>query len=148
MKSMIVECSMTMPDCTPTDGWQTVAYLDNSGSSIPTQFTYQYTIGTSWSTEVSQGFNVDASVTATIQASFWGIFSGEVSTSFSTGYNWQSTSSEAKSEETSFKIETNVPPGAIIIIEQAKGICGNSEVKTEMFRHTDTKTGKSQIIMA
>ena len=146
--SFSVECEMSMPDCAPSDAWISVAYLDNAGSSIPTKFTYQYTIGTEWSTEVSQGFNVDVSVTTTIQAAFFEIFSAEVSTSFSTGYNWQSTSSEARSEETSYTIETEVPAGAIIRIEQARGLCGASEVKTEMFRHTDMKTGKSKIIMA
>lgn len=103
-----------------------MAYLDNSGSSIPTKFTYKYTIGTAWSSEVSHGFNVDVSVTLTIKASFFQIFSAEVSTSFSTGYNWQSTSSEAKNEETSYTIETDVPSGTIVQIEQAQGMCGAS----------------------
>jgi hypothetical protein len=135
--SMIVECEMNMPDCTPADEWSAVAYMDNSGSSLPTKFIYEYKIGTAWSNEVSQGFNVDASVTSTIKAGFFGIFEAEVSTTFSTGYNWQSTSSEAKSEEETFTIETELPGGTIIKIEQAKGTCGDSEVKTEMFRNLE-----------
>ena len=52
--SYIVECDMQMPDCVPSDDWRTVAYLDNSGASSSTEFTYQHTIGTSWSSDISQ----------------------------------------------------------------------------------------------
>ena len=134
-----------MPKCKPRDNWRTVAVLDNSGSSIPTIFTYYYYIGTEWSTEISQGFNVDASVTVKTQASFFGLFKGEVSGTLSTGYNWQSISSEAKSEQTSYTIETEIQAGAKSKIEQVQGVCGDSTVNTEMFRHTDEKTGKMRV---
>ena len=146
IKSMIVECQMTIPDCQPSDEWQSIAYFDNTGSFIPTKFTYHYQIGTEWSSEISQGFDIDYSVTSTIKASFFRLFEAEDSSSFSTGYNWQSTSYEAKSEVTTYTIETEVPPGTTFKIEQAQGLCGNSEVRTEMFRTTeDTKTGDWKI---
>ena len=148
LASYIGECEMSMPDCVPSDVWTSVAYLDNSGSSIETEFTYTYTIGTVWSNEISKDFDIDVSVTEVLKRAFFKIFSDEVSSSFSTGYNWQSTSSQAKSDEISFTMETDVPAGTIVRIEQALGMCGASEVKTEMFRHTDLKTGKSHIIVA
>ena len=143
--SFLVECSMSMANCVPSDEWATVAYLDNADSSIPTKFTYEYQIGTEWSSEISQGFEVDISVTTTIKASFFKIFEAEVSSTFHTGYNWQKTSSEAKSEVTTYTIETEIPAGRIFKIEQAKGLCGDSEVQTEMFKTTDEVTGESQI---
>ena len=143
--SFLVECSMSMANCVPSDEWATVAYLDNADSSIPTKFTYEYQIGTEWSSEISQGFDVDISVTRTIKASFFKIFEAEVSSTFHTGYNWQKTSSEAKSEVTTYTIETEIPAGGIFKIEQARGSCGDSEVQTEMFKTTDEVTGKSQI---
>ena len=143
--SMIVECGMQFPDCKPTDEWTTVASLDNSGSSLPSKFTYEYQIGTEWSSEISEGFNIDASVTVTIKDSFFGLFEAEASSSFSTGYNWQSTSSEAKSEVKTFTIETEIPPGTVFKIYQAKGLCGNSEVQTELFKTEDSKTGDWKI---
>ena len=143
--SFIVECRMHMPDCVPSDEWVSVAYMDNSGSSLSTKFTYHYQIGTEWSSEISQGFNIDVSVTSTITAAFFEIFEASSSATFSTGYDWKSTSTEAKSEATSFTIETEIPAGKILKIEQAQGLCGKSTVKTEMFRTTDPKTGLSYI---
>ncbi len=141
----IVECGMVMPNCVPSDEWTSVAYLDNSGSSFPTTFTYEYEIGTEWSTEISQGFHIDVSVTQSLQASFFKIFEASVSVTFSTGYNWQHTSYEARSEVSTFNIETEIPAGKILKIEQARGVCGNSAIKTEMFKTTEINSGRSKI---
>ena len=145
VRSYIVECGMIMPNCVPSDEWTSVAYLDNSGSSFPTTFTYEYAIGTEWSTEISQGFHIDVSVTQTVKASFFEIFEASVSTTFSTGYNWQHTSYEARSEVSTFNIETEIPAGKILKIEQARGVCGNSAIKTEMFKTTEINSGRSKI---
>ena len=147
-KSIIVECGMKMPDCAPKDEWRSVAYLDNSGSSLPTKFTYYYFIGTQWSTEMKNSFNIEHSVTAKVEASFYKIFSASASHTLTTGYNWAKTSTEAKNKETSYTIESEVPGRAVIKIEQAQGTCGDSNVFTEMFRHTDPISGKSHIFQA
>ena len=144
-RSFIVECNMALPDCVPSDEWTSVAYLDNSDSSFPTTFTYEYEIGTEWSSETSHGWTVDASVSATLTASFFGIFEAAASTTFSTGYNWQKTSYEAMSEVSTFNIEAEIPAGKALKIEQARGLCGGNSVRTDMFKTTEIKTGKSQI---
>ena len=54
--SMIIECGMKMPDCQPSDEKNPVAFLDNSGSSLPSKFTYEYQIETEWSSEISNWF--------------------------------------------------------------------------------------------
>jgi len=147
-RSMLFECNQTMPHCDPSDGWVTVGYMDNHDSTVPIEFTYNYKVGTVWSTEISQGFDVDVSITETIKASYFGLFEGSVSSTFSTGYNWQSISTEAKSEEKSITITAVVPPGKIIIYEQAHGYCGDSKVQTEMYRARDVETGESEIYFA
>ena len=61
----------------PSDEKNPVAFLHNSGSSLLSKFTYKYQIETEWFSEISQGFNIDYSVTATIKASFYGLFEAE-----------------------------------------------------------------------
>jgi len=137
--SYLFDCRMKMPDCVAEDKWSTVASYDNTGSSLVSTFTYTYTIGTAWSTEMSQGFDVSISVTNEIKASFWDIFEETLGVSVTTGYDWSETSTQAQNEERQFTVETQVPGGIAIQIQQAKGTCGNSDVKTEMFRTLETK---------
>jgi len=147
-KSWLFECEQTMPNCDTSDGWETVASMDNHESPVPIDVSYSYKVGTVWSTEISEGFNVDVSITQTIEASFFGLFGGSASGTYSTGYNWQSISTEAKSEEKTITISATVPPGKKIIFEQANGYCGDSKVQTEMYRARDVDTGESEIYFA
>ena len=137
--SYLMDCKMHMPDCVAEDKWATVASFDNSGSSLVSKFIYTYTIGTVWSTEMSQGFDVSISVSNEMKASFWGIFENTLGYSVTTGYDWSETSTEAQNEEKQFSVETEVPGGVLLQIQQAKGTCGDSDVKTEMFRTLELK---------
>lgn len=58
-----------------------------------------------------------------------------------TGYDWGHTSSVTKTITEEFQVNAEAPAGLILTIEQAVGKCGDSEVKTELFRirHTDAK---------
>jgi len=145
--SFLVDCRMHMPDCIPSDSWATVASFDNSGSPLVSTFTYTYSIGTSWSTEMSEGFSISSTVTAEMKASFWGIFEAGLSVSETTGYDWSTTSSEAQNEEQQFSVETDVPGGSVIQIQQTKGTCGDSNVKTEMFRSIVTRQNGDVVIV-
>jgi len=133
-KSYLVDCRQHYPDCVPSDNWETVASYDNSNSHLPSTFTYKYTIGTSWSTEMSEGMSIDETVSAEMSAGFFDIFESKIGMSVTTGYNWNEVSTEAKSETKEFQVETNVPAGESIQIQQTKGTCGGSTVNTEMFR--------------
>ena len=73
--SMIIECGMKMPDCQPSDEKNPVAFLDNSGLSLPSKFTYKYQVETEWFSEILQGFNIDYSVTATKKILLWSFWS-------------------------------------------------------------------------
>jgi len=132
--SFIVDCVMHMPDCKPEDQWIPVASYDNSQSDIDVMFEYKYTVGTSWSEEMSSGSDISVTVEETMQAGFWSIFSSELGVSASTGYNWQSVSASAQAEETTTTIAMTVPPGMVVSVEQTVGRCDGSSVKTEKFR--------------
>merc|ERR1719348_1143381 len=136
--SYLVDCRMHYPDCVPSDKWETVASYDNSNSHLDSTFTYKYTIGTSWSHEMSEGMSIDETVSGEMSAGFFDIFETKLGFSVSTGYNWNEVSTEAKSETKEFTVETNVPAGESIQIEQTKGHCGDSTVNTEMFRSVST----------
>jgi len=132
--SYLVDCRQHYPDCAPADNWETVASYDNSNSHLPSTFTYKYTIGTSWSTEMSEGMSIDETVSAEMSAGFFDIFEEKIGFSVTTGYNWNEVSTEAQSETKEFSVQTDVPAGEIIQIQQTKGTCGGSTVYTEMFR--------------
>merc|ERR1712020_42006 len=87
-------------------------------------------------TEVQNSMSIDLSIADALEASYFTLFSETLSISASTGYDWTHTSSEAKSEEHSYEVDTEVPPGTIVMIDGAVGRCGGSTSKTEMFRIT------------
>jgi len=144
--SALVDCRQHYPDCQPEDRWVTVASFDNSQSDISSTFTYKYTIGTTWSHEMSEGMSIDETVSAEMQAAFWGIFQGSLGVSVSTGYNWGEVTSEARGEEEEFSVETSVPGGRSIRIQQTVGQCGGSGVKTEQYRSVVTAPGETPVI--
>jgi len=133
-----VDCKQQYPDCQPEDSWKTVASFDNTQSDLPSTFTYKYTIGTSWSSQITESMSVDATISSEVKAGFFDIFEASIGMSVTTGYDWSETSSEAKSEIREFTDSTEVPGGRMIQIQQTKGHCGGSEVNTEMFRNVAT----------
>jgi len=132
--SYLVDCHQHYPDCVPSDNWETVASYNNSNSDLPFTFGYKYTIGTSWSYEMSEGMSIDETVSYEMSAAFFEIFEEKLGVSVTTGYNWNEVSTEAMSETKEFSIETDVPAGKSIQIQQTKGKCGDSTVNTEFFR--------------
>jgi len=133
--SLLVDCRQQYPDCQPEDSWKTVTSLDNTHSDLPATFTYKYTIGTSWSHEMSDSMDISTTISEEVKAGFFDIFEASIGVSVTTGYNWSETSSEAKSETKEFTDSIEIPGGRMITIQQVKGKCGGSEVNTEMFRN-------------
>merc|ERR1712064_222228 len=105
--------------CQPSDQYVTIMQCDNSNNDVEAKCTYTKTIGTTWTTEVSNSMSIDATIEYAMSASFFSFFSEELGISVSTGYDWTHTSSEAKSETQEFKVETVVNPHSILIIEGA-----------------------------
>ena len=55
--------------------------------------------------------NIDATISAAMQESFFEFFSVEIGTSVETGYDWTQISTEAKSEVHTYTVSTVVKPG-------------------------------------
>lgn len=141
--SMLWTCQQTYPSCTPSDSWQTVTEIDNSQSSLSALFTYEKTVGTTFSQEMKESRSVSATVSASIEASFWGV-TATLGVSATTGYDWGKTDTETRSESKTFDVQVKVPPQVKMQIQEAVGTCGGSTIHTQMFRILDTGTSASE----
>ena len=113
---------------------QVVLVCDNTQGVVTTKCSYSQTVGTVFSESVEEGMSVDTTVKAEMSAQFWGMFSGGLGVSETTGYDWSRTSEAAKSEQVTVTVEAEAPPGLVLVIEQATGSCEESQVRTEQFR--------------
>lgn len=127
-------CQQDPITCVPADGWERIMQCDNSVGSTSTTCKYKKTIGTTYSAEVQESMSIDTAIEDSMTVSFFGMFSDTLSISVATGYDWTTTSSAAKSEEQSYEVDTDVPPGTVVMIDGAIGYCGGSTVKTELFK--------------
>ena len=123
-----------------------VLVCDNTQGVVTTKCSYAQTEGTVFSEAVEEGMSVDTTVKAEMAAQFWGMFSGGLGVSQTTGYDWSRTSEAAKSEQVTVTVEAEAPPGLVLVIEQATGTCEDSHVRTEQFRtsHHDRQGNISQ----
>ena len=120
--------------CQPQDSYEVVLVCDNTQGVVTTKCTYAQTVGTVFSETVEEGMSVDTTVEAEMAAQFWGMFSGGLGVSQTTGYDWGRTSEAAKSEQVTVTVEAEAPPGLVLVVEQATGSCDDSQVRTEQFR--------------
>ena len=120
--------------CQPQDSYEVVLVCDNTQGVVTTKCTYAQTVGTVFSETVEEGMSVDTTVKAEMAAQFWGMFSGGLGVSQTTGYDWARTSEAAKSEQVTVTVEAEAPPGLVLVVEQATGSCDDSQVRTEQFR--------------
>jgi len=157
--SYMMSCRQRFPNCAPEDGWETIATLDNTDSSVELPFTFQQTIGTTWSNEVSENMHTSSRVEESISGHFFsgfevGFFSagGGVdtgsSTSEETGMDWGSVSRQEKSETVTYIVgPIDVPAGGMLWVQAAIGHCGGSTVDTHMYKVISTyNSGSEQII--
>eukprot|EP00092_Neocalanus_flemingeri_P084707 GFUD01106454.1.p1 GENE.GFUD01106454.1~~GFUD01106454.1.p1 ORF type:complete len:309 (-),score=24.12 GFUD01106454.1:698-1624(-) len=135
--TLIWTCKQTYPSCEPSDKWQIVTKLDNSAQNISAQFTYEKTVGTTWSQSMTQSRSVSTTVSASISAAFWGV-TATMGISGTTGYDWKTTDSTTKSETRSYTVSVEVPPKSTFTIEEVVGFCGGSTIHTQMFRILDS----------
>ena len=66
-----------------------VLICDNTMGLTTTTCSYSLTIGTEFSDSLSEGMSIDTTVEAELQLQFWGLFSGGLGVSESTGYDWR-----------------------------------------------------------
>ena len=88
--------------------------------------------------------SIDATVSASMEASFFGLFGTELGVSATTGYDWTETTEATKNEQITIEVKSSVRPGYILKIQQAMGKCGDSYSNTELFKilHIEGKTGE------
>merc|ERR1719312_2051505 len=134
-------CQQEPIECDPEDGFDVVLICDNTMGFTTTTCSYSLTIGTEFSDSLSEGMSIDTTVEAELQLQFWGLFSGGLGVSESTGYDWRHASDTTKSQQVTVTVQAEAPPGLVLVIEQARGSCEESEVRTEMFRtsHKDSQ---------
>ena len=90
-----------------------VLTCDNTLGTVPTQCSYSHTIGTQYSTSVSEEMSISEGIEATMESNFLDIMSAGLKYSHTTGYNWGQESSEAKSKQVTTTVDTTVPAGII-----------------------------------
>lgn len=132
--SVKCRCQQEPIICVPEDGWERIMQCDNSDGSTATTCKYKKTIGTTYSSEVQNSMSIDVTIEESLEASYFTLLSETLGISASTGYDWTLTSTETKSEEHSYEVDTDVPPGTIVMIDGAIGKCGGSTSKTELFK--------------
>merc|ERR1711935_1949 len=149
VKSMLWTCTQTYPSCTPSDAWHHITELDNSASSVTTEFTYEKTVGTTYSHEMKNSISISATVGYELEEGFEAGFASAKATesaSLTTGYDWTSTDTATTSEATKYNVDITVPPKTKVMISEAIGKCGDSTVNTQMFKITDKDTGKETVM--
>ena len=67
-------CIQKPISCVPTDGFQVIATLDNTGSSFNTELKYSRTVGRAYTNEVTESMSVSTTVEQSLTESFFGIF--------------------------------------------------------------------------
>jgi len=133
-RSYQCRCAQDPIICQPEDEWVTIMQCDNTQSSVETTCSYTKTIGTTWSAEAQISMSIDITIDEAMSAAFFKFFEEDLGISATTGYDWTATSSQAKSETETFKVESIVPPYTLLQIDGAEGNCGGNNVKTELFR--------------
>jgi len=121
-------------NCVPEDGYEVILQYDNRKGKTPITLTYTKTIGISLSVEVQKSFSVSNTKTSTISQRFWWIFSRTHTWSQTTTYDWSKKVEADFNVTTSLASEIKIQPGKSIQILQAVGKCGDSEVRTSLFK--------------
>ena len=88
-----------------------VLTCDNTRGTVPTQCSYSQTIGTQYSTSVTNEMSVSVGVKYAMEVGFEGLFKESLEVSATTGYNWRHESSEAKSKQVTTTVQATAPAG-------------------------------------
>jgi len=123
-------------NCVPEDGYEVILQYDNRKGKTPITLTYTKTIGISLSAEVKKSFSVSNTTTSSISFRLWWLFHTTLTNTASqtTTYDWSVKVAADFSAITSLESKITILPGKTIQILQAVGKCGDSEVRTSLFK--------------
>merc|ERR1712008_503131 len=139
-------CQMTPPVCDPIDSYHTVLQCDNSESEqTVVTCRYKKAIGTQYETSWSESMSIDESIEVSMKASIYDIFEVSIGTSITTGYNWGTAGSEVFNEQEEYELTVEVLPGLILQIDQVVGVCGDNDVKTELFEFIEIDATRNAV---
>merc|ERR1712243_463386 len=128
-------------NCVPEDGYEVILQYDNKKGKTPITLTYTKTIGISLSAEVQGSLTVSNTTSRSLYRRFFRIFSTTTTFSSTTSYNWKEKVAADFSLTSSLESKITIQPGKSIQLLQAVGKCGDSEVRTSLFK---VKTLKDQ----
>lgn len=138
-KSMLFTCQQVLPSCTPSSDWVTVTTLDNSNSTVATDFSYKKTIGTKFTEAMTASFGTSLTVKEELQESFYGLFKQSTSISATINFDWKTMDTEETSTDTSYTVDVTLPAGLKVFIQEVVGTCDGSKIHTQMFKVVDPK---------
>jgi len=121
-------------NCVPKDSYEVILQYDNKKGKTPITLTYTKTIGISLSAEVQESLTVSNTTTRSLSRRFFRIFSTTTTFSSTTTYNWKVKVAADFSLTTSLESKITIQPGKTIQLLQAVGKCGDSEVRTSLFK--------------
>jgi hypothetical protein len=127
--------------CEPYDLWVEVNRYDNTKNDITVKFAHTKTLGTFNQTSQDKGGSTLATTRMGIKASVvlplkmvQARITAYLSRSRTTGQYWQHTANEGRGAEESVKMQYDVPPRRMIVVEQLVGVCGDAKVYSNHFR--------------
>merc|ERR1719450_1206222 len=86
-RSYKCRCIQKKVDCEPEDSDEVILWCDGRNAVVDTKCTYEKTIGTEFSNEISEGMSIDETIEYEMSAQFWGIFEERMGMSETTGYD-------------------------------------------------------------
>jgi len=128
-------------NCVPKDSYEVILQYDNKKGKTPITLTYMKTIGLSLSAEIQKSLTQTNTTTTSITRRFLWLFSLTNTWSSTTSYKWEAKVAADFSVTKSLESKITIQPGKTIQILQAVGKCGDSEVRTSLFK---VKTLKDQ----
>ena len=73
-RSTRCRCIQKTPDCQPDDGYDPVLVCDNTNGAVDLHCSYSHTVGTAYSTSMSEQMSVSVGVKAEMSADFFELF--------------------------------------------------------------------------
>lgn len=144
-------CNVPDPaqSCEPEDKWDLLIECDNLEATTPTKCEYKRKVGVAHSYSFSEGMTqLISSYTQlgfTIPEALAQLgFNFKTNINTTTGYDWEASTSEVWSEETTTTISFDVPPGYRTQLSQTYGNCGIYAVRAPRVKRVDFDTRTNQ----
>jgi len=134
-------------DCGPRDDWELIVSCDNILGSSALECKYIEKVGIGNSSTASAGETHERQFYAEMDFNFGGAghglsvnFGGKLGESETTGFHWETASSQTWSIERTTEVGFSVPPGKKATLSRTSGKCSFFSVTTNFYKRVDTDT--------